>query len=343
MQSECWSPQHGKEKVEEDKLLLRKVTHRAIERRRRERINNKIDQLKLLIPSCAGKKNVHKLATLQLAIEYIKETQTVITQLKDALSKVGIERTDSRCFNEVAQLDKRETSDISFESNLFEEQRRRFFQEKLQVPAPDLHPASFSRLRPVYNTTDYTWRKHSENDNYSFEELPPSFTQSFNANTHHSHILTSDNLIQSQILDYSPLYHQLSFSNYHTSRQPFPDTLLSPPFSEVTRLVHNKPHHNSNILQGPLDVSTTTFNLPCLPPSISHAMKYTTPSEETERFQNRYQTTSDAHNTESNHAREYVQQKYSKSNHQSFKLPSFSTLGTRNGDFHIGSGGYESV
>lgn len=49
----------------------RKVSHSAIERRRRERINDKILQLKQIIPHCADQENLHKLSILQSAIDYI--------------------------------------------------------------------------------------------------------------------------------------------------------------------------------------------------------------------------------------------------------------------------------
>ncbi|OBZ88816.1 Upstream stimulatory factor 2 [Choanephora cucurbitarum] len=49
----------------------RKLSHSAIERRRRERINDKIVQLKELIPSCADRDNLHKMTILQSAIDYI--------------------------------------------------------------------------------------------------------------------------------------------------------------------------------------------------------------------------------------------------------------------------------
>lgn len=76
----------------------RKVSHSAIERRRRERINDKIIQLKELIPACQDRENLHKMTILQSAIEYITYLKKVIedidpnstttqTQTKDMLSK----------------------------------------------------------------------------------------------------------------------------------------------------------------------------------------------------------------------------------------------------------------
>ncbi|KAI8977070.1 hypothetical protein BDF20DRAFT_835903 [Mycotypha africana] len=49
----------------------RKLSHSAIERRRREKINDKILQLKELIPSCAERNDLHKMTILQSAIDYI--------------------------------------------------------------------------------------------------------------------------------------------------------------------------------------------------------------------------------------------------------------------------------
>ncbi|KAG2235979.1 hypothetical protein INT48_004309 [Thamnidium elegans] len=56
----------------------RKVSHSAIERRRRERINDKIIQLKELIPACQDRENLHKMTILQSAIEYITYLKKVI-------------------------------------------------------------------------------------------------------------------------------------------------------------------------------------------------------------------------------------------------------------------------
>ncbi|KAJ3052259.1 hypothetical protein HK097_006623 [Rhizophlyctis rosea] len=58
-----------------EKELLRKVSHSAIERRRRERINDKIMQLRNLVPTCAKQENMHKLNILQNAIDYIRHLQ----------------------------------------------------------------------------------------------------------------------------------------------------------------------------------------------------------------------------------------------------------------------------
>ncbi|KAI9262639.1 hypothetical protein EDC94DRAFT_608710 [Helicostylum pulchrum] len=59
----------------------RKVSHSAIERRRRERINDKIIQLKELIPACQDRENLHKMTILQSAIEYITYLKKVIEDI----------------------------------------------------------------------------------------------------------------------------------------------------------------------------------------------------------------------------------------------------------------------
>ncbi|KAI8638360.1 hypothetical protein BD408DRAFT_352019 [Parasitella parasitica] len=56
----------------------RKISHSAIERRRREKINDKILQLRDLIPSCAERENLHKMTILQSAIDYITYLKKVI-------------------------------------------------------------------------------------------------------------------------------------------------------------------------------------------------------------------------------------------------------------------------
>ncbi|KAL2911467.1 hypothetical protein HK105_207723 [Polyrhizophydium stewartii] len=58
--------------------MQRKASHSAIERRRRERINDKIMQLKSLVPSCADKPTMHKLAVLEDGIAFILQMREYI-------------------------------------------------------------------------------------------------------------------------------------------------------------------------------------------------------------------------------------------------------------------------
>ncbi|KAI7903265.1 uncharacterized protein BX663DRAFT_508012 [Cokeromyces recurvatus] len=63
--------------------LARKESHSAIERRRREKMNDKIIQLKELIPSCSNnKETLHKMNILQNAIDYIIHLQETIKKLE---------------------------------------------------------------------------------------------------------------------------------------------------------------------------------------------------------------------------------------------------------------------
>ncbi|CEG64098.1 hypothetical protein RMATCC62417_01133 [Rhizopus microsporus] len=65
----------------DEREQARKISHSAIERRRRERINDKIAQLKQLIPSCADRHNLHKMTVLQSAIDYIVYLRKVVQDL----------------------------------------------------------------------------------------------------------------------------------------------------------------------------------------------------------------------------------------------------------------------
>ncbi|KAF9995429.1 hypothetical protein BGZ79_010892 [Entomortierella chlamydospora] len=65
---------------QEAREMMRKVSHSAIERRRRERINDKILQLKHLVPACVDEDHLHKLSILQSTIEYIQYLKSVIPE-----------------------------------------------------------------------------------------------------------------------------------------------------------------------------------------------------------------------------------------------------------------------
>lgn len=57
----------------------RKISHSAIEKRRREKMNDKINQIKRLIPSCAEQENLHKMTILQNAIDYISYLKQIVS------------------------------------------------------------------------------------------------------------------------------------------------------------------------------------------------------------------------------------------------------------------------
>ncbi|KAF9104621.1 hypothetical protein BGX27_010016 [Mortierella sp. AM989] len=73
---------------QETRDLMRKVSHSAIERRRRERINDKILQLKHLVPACVDEDHLHKLSILQSTIEYIQHLKAILPA-SIANAKVG--------------------------------------------------------------------------------------------------------------------------------------------------------------------------------------------------------------------------------------------------------------
>ncbi|KAI9598794.1 hypothetical protein BDF19DRAFT_410858 [Syncephalis fuscata] len=87
----------------------RRVSHSAIERRRRERINSEIGHLRRLVPSCRGQDHLHKLSVLQGAIAYIHELRrqlgikdeasdldpTLNAQLHDSNAEDDMEASDA--------------------------------------------------------------------------------------------------------------------------------------------------------------------------------------------------------------------------------------------------------
>lgn len=77
------SPGLGPTSTADQREKARKVSHSAIERRRRERINDKILQLKQLIPSCAEQDNLHKMSILQSAIDYISYLKEIVKSLDE--------------------------------------------------------------------------------------------------------------------------------------------------------------------------------------------------------------------------------------------------------------------
>ncbi|KAI9280074.1 Myc-type, basic helix-loop-helix domain-containing protein [Sporodiniella umbellata] len=74
----------------EKREQARKVSHSAIEKRRRERMNEKIVQLKALVPLCAEQENLHKISVLQGAIDYILYLKDMVQELDaSALKQPG--------------------------------------------------------------------------------------------------------------------------------------------------------------------------------------------------------------------------------------------------------------
>ncbi|KAI8822152.1 uncharacterized protein EV422DRAFT_505648 [Fimicolochytrium jonesii] len=50
---------------------LRRVTHSAVEKRRREKLRERLEVLRSVVPSCSTQANLHKINVLDSAIEYI--------------------------------------------------------------------------------------------------------------------------------------------------------------------------------------------------------------------------------------------------------------------------------
>lgn len=78
----------------DEREKARKVSHSAIERRRRERINDKIFQLKQLIPACVDQDNLHKMSILQSAIDYISYLKDIVTKLENNESTATLLKGD---------------------------------------------------------------------------------------------------------------------------------------------------------------------------------------------------------------------------------------------------------
>ncbi|GAA5810956.1 hypothetical protein MFLAVUS_004384 [Mucor flavus] len=87
----------------ERRETARRSSHSAIEKRRREKMNDKIDRLKDLIPSCNAhfpttvQQPIHKLSVLQAAIDYIGELhdhlKTTLPKDNPFLKEIAIMQT----------------------------------------------------------------------------------------------------------------------------------------------------------------------------------------------------------------------------------------------------------
>ncbi|KAI1294428.1 hypothetical protein EDD11_008126 [Mortierella claussenii] len=101
---------------QETRDLMRKVSHSAIERRRRERINDKILQLKHLVPACVDEDHLHKLSILQSTIEYIQHLKAILPA-SVANAKVG-KATNNNPNNKTTDMLEALGGSISFKSPL---------------------------------------------------------------------------------------------------------------------------------------------------------------------------------------------------------------------------------
>jgi hypothetical protein len=60
-------------------VVIKKESHNAIEQRRRDKINDRIKELKDMIPACAIDK-AEKASVLHKAIEYIQHIKTELSE-----------------------------------------------------------------------------------------------------------------------------------------------------------------------------------------------------------------------------------------------------------------------
>lgn len=72
-----WDKKKAPATAKKSREAARRSSHSAVEKRRRERMNDKIERLKSLIPSCNSvfptsvQQPIHKLSVLQASIDYI--------------------------------------------------------------------------------------------------------------------------------------------------------------------------------------------------------------------------------------------------------------------------------
>ena len=59
------------------------VPHAQIEKRRREKMNHCLDQLRMLVPECKGQDNLQKLDILEMTVNYIKTHLNTSTQTQN--------------------------------------------------------------------------------------------------------------------------------------------------------------------------------------------------------------------------------------------------------------------
>ena len=72
-----------------EKQRKRREKHNAVERKRRDNINERIQELGLVIPDCANEpENTHKGVILRKAIDYIRELQGDNEILKKRLAEL---------------------------------------------------------------------------------------------------------------------------------------------------------------------------------------------------------------------------------------------------------------
>ncbi|KAK9479269.1 hypothetical protein V1514DRAFT_328916 [Lipomyces japonicus] len=117
-----------------NRKTARKIAHSAIERRRRSKMNEEFDALKLLVPACKvaletqGEASLHKLGILQATVEYLRYLETCVVDLQSKLNtvpnelKIDFDLTPplssvDQCVNEFDQDEDDEDDQESHESS----------------------------------------------------------------------------------------------------------------------------------------------------------------------------------------------------------------------------------
>ncbi|CAG8541192.1 1248_t:CDS:2 [Ambispora gerdemannii] len=181
-------PTDGHLSLAEKRELARKIAHSAIERRRRERINDKIVKLQQLVPSCADQPQIHKLTILQSAIDYIGYLQGLLAEKRkrENNSNNNNKETsilDERRFAKRAKLDTYDNDDTlpesrsTLQSSHYHQNFNSLFHhvETMNSSAPhrttDANTAQFQQISDMNNTSS---------SGISSSTLPPLIIPSIN-------------------------------------------------------------------------------------------------------------------------------------------------------------------
>ncbi|KAI9203311.1 uncharacterized protein BJ171DRAFT_569024 [Polychytrium aggregatum] len=73
----------------EERIEHRKIAHTAVERRRREKIQQKILELRDLVPTCTTHRNIQKAVILECTVDYIHELHAKIWDLSRRLQEAS--------------------------------------------------------------------------------------------------------------------------------------------------------------------------------------------------------------------------------------------------------------
>ncbi|KAK2806492.1 hypothetical protein FQN50_005775 [Emmonsiellopsis sp. PD_5] len=126
--------------------IARKTAHSLIERRRRSKMNEEFSTLKNMIPACRGQE-MHKLAILQAAIDYMNYLEQCITELRSADN-----RTEDSSEHSVSPAPAPAPSRKRSHSRTQDESRHQSFS-----PSPSGIPTPSPNIPPISNTHEYEY------------------------------------------------------------------------------------------------------------------------------------------------------------------------------------------